>query len=249
MFAKIDELKHRLDALRPLPPGLVKNLRESFRIEWTYHSNAIEGNTLNLLETKLVVEEGITIGGKWLKEHLEAINHAEAIDFIEQLVANKEHLTEHVLKQVHYLVLKSIDNENAGKYRTYNVRISGSAYTPPHFLHIQDEINRLFSWYETNQHALHPIELAARFHFQLVYIHPFADGNGRTARLMMNFILMQHGYPPAIVKASPEQRQQYYEALEEASVKGEVTPFIQLIAACVEESLRHYLHALGIEDE
>ncbi|MED5076136.1 Fic family protein [Geobacillus stearothermophilus] len=173
MFAKIDELKQRLDALRPLPPGLVKNLRESFRIEWTYHSNAIEGNTLTLLETKLVIEEGITIGGKRLKEHLEAINHAEAIDFIEELVANKEHLTEHVLKQVHYLVLKSIDNENAGKYRTYNVRISGSSYTPPHFLHIQDEMNQLFSWYETNQHALHPIELAARFHFQLVSIYTF----------------------------------------------------------------------------
>lgn len=136
MFDRVNQLKEKLDAQRPLPPGLVKNLREVFRIEWIYNSNAIEGNTLSLLETKMVVEEGITIGGKKLREHLEAVNHAEAIDFIEELVAQKESLTEHVIKQLHYLVLKGIDDENAGRYRSYNVWISGSMHQPVHFLHV-----------------------------------------------------------------------------------------------------------------
>ncbi|KXG08349.1 Adenosine monophosphate-protein transferase and cysteine protease IbpA [Anoxybacillus sp. P3H1B] len=144
--------------------------------------------------------------------------------------------------------LKNIDNENAGKYRTHHVGISGSVHHPVHFLNVQEEMNHLFSWYEQNKTALHPVPLAAKLHFRLVYIHPFADGNGRTARLMMNFILMHHGYPPAIIKASPEHRLKYYESLEKASVEGELEPFTELVTKCAEESLTHYLQALGIEE-
>lgn len=245
MFDKVNQLKEKLDLKRPLPPGLVKNLRNVIRIDWTYNSNAIEGNTLSLLETKIVVEEGLTIGGKKLREHFEAINHAEAIDFVEELVAKQEVLTEHILKQVHYLVLKNIENENAGRYRNYNVRISGSTHQPPEHFKVREEMEQLFAWYEEKKDILHPVELASLFHFKFVYIHPFSDGNGRTARLMMNMILMQFGYPPAIIKAKPEQRIRYYETLEMASVHGQTKEFVQLIADCVEEGLQHYLNALG----
>ena len=237
-------LKQELDQCRPLPPEAVKNLREIYRVEWTYNSNAIEGNTLTILETKLVIEEGITIGGKQLREHFEVINHKEAIEFVEEFVSKEELLTEIMLKQIHYLILKNIDNKNAGVYRKVNVGISGSEHQPPHFLALEDEMRKLFCWYEVNKSLLHPVELAAIFHFKFVYIHPFADGNGRTARLLLNLILMKHGYPPAIVKAAPNSRIKYYETLELASVKNEVQPFIEVVATCVEESLKRYLHVI-----
>ncbi len=246
VFEHVDQLKRELDAKRPLPSGMVKNLREVIRIEWTYNSNAIEGNTLSLLETKMVVEEGLTIGGKRLAEHLEAVNHAEAIDFVEQLVSEQEVLTARVLKQIHYLVLKNIDDENAGRYRGYDVEISGSAHRPIHHVKVQEAMDELFAWYEQERSVLHPVELASRFHFQFVYIHPFADGNGRTARLLMNLILMQNGYPPAIIKVQPEQRLRYYETLETARVQGDVGSFVELVRDSVEESLYRYLKALGV---
>jgi len=244
MFEKIEQLKKELDALRPLPPAAVKNLDEVYRVEWTYHSNAIEGNTLTLLETKLVLEEGLTIGGKKLREHFEVINHAEAIHYVKDIVDQSVELSEHVVKSIHQLVLRNIDDEHAGRYRTINVGISGSKYTPPHFAAIPEKMEEFIRYYRQNKDLLHPVELAARMHFQLVHIHPFVDGNGRTARLLMNFILMGKGYPPAIVKAETEMRKRYYEALEEASVAQNLDPFIQLMVDCVEESLRRYLAAV-----
>ncbi|WP_019413821.1 Fic family protein [Paenisporosarcina sp. TG20] len=243
-FTKIDELKKKLDQHRPLPPAAVKNLRDVYRVEWTYNSNAIEGNTLSLLETKVVMEDGLTIGGKRLQEHFEVINHSEAIYFIEDQVNRIEPLDEKTLKMIHHLILKNIDDENAGAYRPINVRISGSQHEPSHFLQVANEMKHLFTWYEQEKDCLHPVELAALFHFKFVYIHPFADGNGRTARLLMNLILMTHGFPPAIVKAENEQRLNYYEALETASVKHDVQPFVHLIEECVEESLINYLKAV-----
>lgn len=243
-FTLINKLKNDLDQLRPLPPEAVKNLYEVYRVEWTYNSNAIEGNTLSLIETKIVLEEGLTIGGKRLQEHLEVINHSEAIDFVEECANKHQPIAESILKNIHYLVLKNIDNKNAGQYRQFNVGISGSKHTPPHFLQIQDEMKHLFNWYEKNQDELHPVVLAALFHFKFVYIHPFSDGNGRTARLLMNLILMKNGFPPAIVKAENKQRLRYYETLERASVEQNVEPFIDLIAECVEDSLKKHLHAI-----
>ncbi|WP_240377184.1 Fic family protein [Bacillus piscicola] len=243
-FSKVNQLKDKLDQLRPLPPAALKNLKEYYKVEWTYHSNAIEGNTLSLMETKIVLEEGLTVGGKKLREHFEVINHAEAIDYIEEQVKQETEITHQLIKNLHYLVLKNIDNENAGQYRQLNVRISGSKHTPPHFLQVKNEMDQLISWYEKNKEELHAVELAALFHFKFVYIHPFVDGNGRTARLLMNLILMENGYPPAIVKAEDEKRYKYYEALENASMNDDYTPFIQLIMECVEESLSVYIEAV-----
>lgn len=243
-FNRIDVLKKELDQYRPLPAAAVKNLSDVYRVEWTYNSNAIEGNTLSLIETKVVMEDGLTIGGKRLQEHFEVINHSEAISFIEDQVNRTEPLEERTLKTIHHLILKNIDDENAGTYRSINVRISASQHEPPHFLQVSNEMKELFAWYEQEKDRLHPVELAALFHFKFVYIHPFADGNGRTARLLMNLILMSHGFPPAIVKAENEQRLAYYETLEMASVRNDVQPFIALIAGCVEESLTNYLKAV-----
>ncbi len=243
-FNRVDELKSQLDQHRPLPVAAVKNLRDVYRVEWTYNSNAIEGNTLSLIETKVVMEDGLTIGGKRLQEHFEVINHSEAISYIEDQVTQTAELDERTLKTIHHLILKNIDDENAGRYRSINVRISGSQHEPPHFLQVENAMQELFDWYNQEKDRLHPVELAALFHFKFVYIHPFADGNGRTARLLMNLILMSHGYPPAIVKAENSQRLTYYEVLETASVQGNTQPFIELITQCVEESLTIYLKAI-----
>lgn len=244
-FNRVDELKNQLDQHRPLPVAAVKNLRDVYRVEWTYNSNAIEGNTLSLIETKVVMEDGLTIGGKRLQEHFEVINHSEAISYIEDQVTQTAELDERTLKTIHHLILKNIDDENAGRYRSINVRISGSQHEPPHFLQVENAMQELFDWYNQEKDRLHPVELAALFHFKFVYIHPFADGNGRTARLLMNLILMSHGYPPAIVKAENSQRLTYYEVLETASIQGNTQPFIELITQCVEESLTTYLKAIS----
>lgn len=243
-FIIITDLKNELDQYRPLPPEAVKNLQDVYRVEWTFHSNAIEGNTLSLVETKMVLEEGLTIGGKQLREHLEVINHSEAISFVEEQILNKQDLNESILKNIHYLVLKNIDDKNAGTYRSINVGISGSHHTPTHFLQVPDVMKELFNWYEDNKNRLHPVELAALFHFKFVFIHPFADGNGRTARLLLNLILMQNGYPPIIIKADPQDRLEYYTALEKASVDNNTEPFIQLISKCTEQSLKRYIGAV-----
>lgn len=243
-FDTLDQLKSELDALRPLPAAALKNLDEVYRIEWTYNSNAIEGNTLTLLETKLVLEEGLTIGGKKLREHFEVVNHSDAIDYVQDIVRRNLELTEFVIKSLHQLVLKNIDDDNAGKYRGINVMISGSKHKPPHFTALSGQMEQLIKWYDEHKDLLHPVQLAAEFHFRLVYIHPFSDGNGRTARLLMNLILMKSGYPPAIVKAESADRLKYYDALETASVHSDLEPFVQLIVGCVEESLHRYIGAV-----
>lgn len=240
-FEKIDKLKIELDSLRPLPAAAVRNLDEVYRVEWTFNSNAIEGNTLTLLETKLVLEDGLTIGGKKLREHFEVINHSEAISYVKDIVDRKIELSEFVVKSIHQLVLRNIDEENAGRYRTINVGISGSQHTPPNFAIVPEKMEQLIQWYQQEKDQLHPVDLAARLHFQFVYIHPFTDGNGRTARLLMNLILMRYGFPPAIVKAESGLRLKYYETLEEASVKDNLNPFVKLIAECVEDSLQRYI--------
>ncbi|MGG4397855.1 Fic family protein [Paenibacillus thiaminolyticus] len=240
---QINRLKQELDSLRPLPAAAVHNLEEVFRVEWTYNSNAIEGNTLTLLETKLVLEQGLTIGGKKLREHFEVINHAEAIQYVQDLVQRKQELTEHVIKSLHHLVLKNIADD-AGRYRMVNVRISGSEHVPPHYTSVPEQMEQLMKWYVEQRDVIHPVLLAAEFHSRFVYIHPFSDGNDRTARLLMNLFLMEHGYPPAIVKAADAARLRYYETLEEASVQGHLQPFVSLIMEYMAESLQAYLFAV-----
>ncbi len=237
-FKKIDEKKQQLDAKRPLPENTMKSIHENTLLEWTYHSNAIEGNTLSLKETKVVLE-GITIAGKTLNEHLEAINHKDAILYIEDIVRDKEALTEFQIRNIHQIILKKIDDKNAGKYRQENVVISGAKHIPPYFLHVPGEMENLIKWYDENIEKIHAIELAANVHKEFVRIHPFVDGNGRTARLLMNFELMKKGYLPVIIKK--ENRLQYYELLDKAHTQEENKEFILFIADLEEEMLDSYL--------
>jgi Fic family protein len=237
MFIEIDELKKRLDNLRPLPENTVRTLREQQILEWTYHSNAIEGNTLTLKETKVVLE-GITIGGKSLREHFEVINHKEAIDYVEELVQTRAPLSEWQIKSIHHLVLKNVDNKNAGAYRQENVLISGATHRPPNFISIQPAMNTLMTWYE-NASDLHAIERAARLHVDFVGIHPFVDGNGRTSRLLMNFELIRSGYLPVIIPV--ENRFNYYDALDMAHTTDNYAPFIALVAELEKQVLQQYL--------
>jgi Fic family protein len=223
----LDTLKEQLNGLRGLYSGKVG---QAFDIEYTYESNKIEGNTLTLQETALIVEKGLTIGGKSLNEHLEAINHTFAIDYIKDIAKNNEAVTERVLLDIHKLILQGIDNGNAGRYRNVPVLISGARHVPPQPYLVQKEMESVFIWYAENNGTLHPVLLAAEMHERLVTIHPFIDGNGRTARLLMNLILLQNGFPIAILKGDAESRLTYYTALETAQVNGDKAPFLDFIA-------------------
>ncbi len=236
-FAEIDRLKSRLDSLRPLPEHTVRTLHEQQVLEWTYHSNAIEGNTLTLKETKVVLE-GITIGGKPLREHFEVINHKEAIDYVEAIVQNLEALSEWQIKSIHRLVLKNIDNRNAGQYRQENVVIAGAEHMPPDYIKVPEAMAGLMDWYGRSS-ELHPVECAARLHVDFVGIHPFVDGNGRTSRLLINFELMRRGFLPVIIPV--ENRLAYYDALDTAHTRGDYCLFIELVANLEQATLERYL--------
>lgn len=237
-FEELDKKKSILDSKRPLPKETLKSLEENFKLEWTYNSNAIEGNTLTLKETKVVLE-GITIGGKTIGEHLEAINHKEAIEFLENLINDNRKLSEMDIKNIHALVLKGIDDENAGRYRTENVIISGATRIPPESVIVPELMEKLIYRYDEWKEKYHPIVVAALLHAEFVKIHPFIDGNGRTARLLMNFETMKNGYPPIIIKT--EQRHSYYDALDKGAMTGDYTDFVKMVAKQAEEMLDLYL--------
>lgn len=242
-FEPLDHLKALLDAHRPLPTEAVKNLREELILRWTYNSNAIEGNTLTLQETKVALE-GITVGGKTMREHFEAINHKEAIVYVESLVQENIPLTEWEIKSIHALVLKNIDSENAGKYRSINVLISGAEHRPCDHLVVGEKMLSFLDWYHNDAQHLHPIERAARVHADFVGIHPFSDGNGRTSRLLMNLELMKSGFPPLVIRV--ENRLEYYKALDSAHTTGNYDPFIDLVVQMAKESFEPYFFVLGI---
>jgi len=246
MYARILSKKKTLDNLRPLPPQLVKKLWEQMQIEFTYNSNAIEGNTLSLRETQLVIQEGITVRGKSLREHLEARNHPDAINYIENLARKGNTIKQDDILKAHELLMRGIDDQNTGKYRTGQVRVAGATFMPPSASKIQSMISELLQTLNQNPDELRPIELAAFFHHKLVYIHPFLDGNGRTARLLMNVILMRSGYPFTILLKV--DRPKYLRTLSEAD-HGNLIPFANFVANCVERSLDIYLLAFEKEAE
>ena len=239
-FDEVDRLKKELDSKRPIPKATLKSLKETINLEWTYNSNGIEGNTLTLRETQIVLE-GITVGGKSIKEHLEAINHEKAILYLDELVKDKQPITEWNIKNIHQLILKEIDNENAGRYRKENVTIKGATHIPPDYIKIPELMEKLILNYET-WNKYHPIIQAALLHGELVKIHPFVDGNGRTSRLIMNLDLMNHGYNPVIIKK--EDRLEYYEALDKAHTTENYTDFVKLINKLEIEMLNKYLELL-----
>lgn len=201
---RIVDKKKRLDSYRPLSPTLVRRLKEQMAIEYTYNSNAIEGNTLTLRETRLVIEEGITIDGKSIMETLEAKNHPKAIEFIESLVDAGTEIDEDALLKINRLIMSGIV-EDAGRYRTTGVRITGAAFTPPRSSEVRPKMNELLELVQKNPDEYRPIELAAVFHHRFVQIHPFLEGNGRTARLLMNIILMKTGYPFIVIVSKRER--------------------------------------------
>ncbi|MDF1759446.1 MAG: Fic family protein [Coxiellaceae bacterium] len=242
---KCDDLtvkKQQLDALRPLPNALVHNLDDWFRVELTYTSNAIEGNTMTRRETALVVEKGLTVGGKTLVEHLEATNHAKALDWVKQQVKRKPgNLQIKDILHIHDVILKGIDDEHAGFFRSVPVRISGSTVVLPNPRKVPDLMDA-FAAFLKQASQLHAVEFAAEVHYQLVTIHPFVDGNGRAARLLMNMILMMLGYPPAIIRT--QDRLAYIASLEQAQLGGSKQDYYQLVAKAVDRSLDIYLQAM-----
>jgi Fic family protein len=255
----IEGIASRVQALRQsgrLTPEVLGTIRKFFRIKNIYHSNAIEGNTLDLGETKQVVQFGLTITGKPLKDQAEARNLAEAVEFLEELASRPNlPITEVDIRQIHTLVLKTVDDDNAGRYRSVKVEISGSQYQPPEAIAVPEAMEKFGQWLarksgaEQGEQGLGTIDgllNAAVAHAWLVYIHPFADGNGRVARLLMNLMLMRHGYPIAII--TKEDRLRYYDALEESQA-SDLSPFLALVAESVHESLEEYERAAAEQRE
>ena len=244
---RLTEIKKLIDRAGEMPEVLARNLHEWFRVELTYTSNALEGNTLTRRETAMVVEKGITVGGKSLVEHLEATNHAQAFDWIaEKSRKPLKNFTENDLLALHKMILSGIDNQNAGFYRNVPVRLSGSRTVLPNPRKVPDLMSAFHQWLQSSQ-DIHPVDLAAEAHYRLVTIHPFVDGNGRTARLLMNFILLCHGYPPAIIRKS--ERGKYLDALEKAQTGGALEDYLHLIYRAVNRSLEIYVEATSGEGD
>ncbi|MBU1037311.1 Fic family protein [Patescibacteria group bacterium] len=241
--SRLKEKKKALDKLRPLPASAVKKLQEKFSLEMTYNSNAIEGNSLTLKETFLVINEGITVKNKPLKDHLEAKDHYSAIKYLYDLVdKNKQHtISEKLIRSIHEIIVQETEKEQAGKYRSANVYIAGSKHTPPNAFEVPRLMNQLIKWLSQNK-KMDIVELTALFHHKLVHIHPFFDGNGRTARLTMNLLLIQAGYPLAIIFKN--DRRKYYNVLAKAD-KKDYAPLINFIAQTIEKSFDIYLKTLS----
>jgi len=245
-FDRLYEKKQLLHSSRPLPTIALNKIRESLSIEWTYNSNSIEGNTLSLRETQMVIQEGITVKGKSLREHFETHNHDKAIDYLYSIVSEDYDLRSIDILSLHGLVLRSIEDDFAGRIRNGGVRITGANFTPPNANKVADLLDELIAFINTNPLGLNDIELAAVFHHKLVWIHPFFDGNGRTVRLAMNLILMRSGFPPAIILKN--DRKKYYEALNQAN-GGNYQKLTLLMCQSLERTLNIYLNALPDNDK
>lgn len=245
LLDELNVLKDTWSTKKPLNAIQLKKMNEYFHTAYTYESNRIEGNTLTLKETHLVINEGITIGGKSLVEHLELVNHKEAIAFIYDLVDRNVSLNTFTLKQLHQLVLKGVDNKGTGVYRSVPVRISGSEHVPPQPFMLDKLMEEYFLFYEMEKDKLHPVILATEMHERLVSIHPFIDGNGRTSRLVMNLILLQNGFTIVNLKGDLENRMNYYKALEAVQINHEREDFHLLIVKHAIESLKEHIELAG----
>jgi Fic family protein len=237
-----ETLKAEIDAFRPFDAHTLDQLRKYYRVGLTYTSNAIEGNTLTESETKVVLEDGITIGGKPMKDHLEALGHAKAYDLLYTLIQNPRVIEADILS-LHRFVVEGIEGTEPGQYRSKPVIITGSAYMPPQPADVPKLMqafmeSKLPQWLETE----HPVHVAALAHLELVNIHPFIDGNGRTARLLMNLLLMKAGYPITIIP--PVLRQDYINSLDIAHTQGNREPFLNFISNVVYESAQDFLRLL-----
>lgn len=236
----IDELQQEINQYRPLNKDILKQLKEYYKIGLTYTSNALEGNSLTESETKIVIEEGITIGGKPINDHFEAIGASEAYDLLFKL-SKQDSISEKDIKDLHYLFYYRIDRKNAGKYRKKPAIITGSAVELPAPSELSELMKNFANEIPEYKKKYHPVEYASLLHIKLVNIHPFVDGNGRTARLLMNLALLQSGYEIVIIP--PVVRNDYIDALK-ASNKGNNMPFINFISNMVYESQKDYLRLI-----
>jgi Fic family protein len=246
LLKSIEGKKRELDAFKPFSPEIVRKLDEQFILEWTYNSNALEGNTLNLQETDLVINRGLTIGNKTLKEHFEAINHKDGIQFLYDFIKKKKELDEKVILEIHKIILKNISAIDAGQYRNVNAMIMGAVHLPPPAVKIPKLMMEFIEWYYEYKSKLSIVELAGWVHYKMVYTHPFIDGNGRTARLLMNLLLIQNGYPPAVILNI--DRRKYYQALKEAD-REHYNNYFNFIGRSIERSLLIYLNTLKSKND
>ena len=242
---QIDKLKGWLDSLRPLSPIIIEELKKVYDVRFTYNSNAIEGNTLTQSETELVLSKGITVGGKTLQEHLEVIGHKEAIDYVETLAQQAQIIGEWKIKQIHNLILRKIAPEEAGRYPQLDVKVAGTNYLyPAHYL-ISQLMKDFVTWLNLEEaQNLHPVEYATVAHYRFVSIHPFRDGNGRTARLLMNLLLLRAGYPIVII--SNQQRNDYINAVVYGqSNRDDASLLIDLVLDATKSSLTDTLRLIA----
>lgn len=237
---RLRDKKERLDRLRPLSPQSLDALAAWYDVELTYSSNAIEGNTLTRSETAIILEKGITIGGKPLKDHLEAIGHRDALHFVRALAATGETVREIDIREIHRLILGRIEPEEAGRYSGHQRAIAGSVLVLPSPAEIPPLMGDFAAWLAA---AAAGPQTAFAAHARLVAIHPFSDGNGRTARLLMNLVLMQAGYPPIVI--GPEQRVAYIDALQALQLGNNPQPYERFMAERLEASLDHHLAMLA----
>ncbi len=240
-FDRLYEKHAALTNSRPLPNAALHKIKESLSLEWTYNSNSIEGNTLTLRETQMVLQEGITIKGVSLREHFEAKNHEKAIDHLYSIVNDDYVLRSIDVLTLHGYVMRSIEDDYAGRIRNAGVRISGANFVPPNAQKVSGMVDELINFVTTNPLGLNDIELATVFHHKFVWIHPFFDGNGRTVRLAMNLLLMRKGFPPAIILKN--DRKKYYDALNQAN-SGKYQKLMLLMMQALERTLNIYINAM-----
>jgi len=243
LLERIHRKKAILDDKRPLPASALKRLLREIRLSHTYHSNGIEGNTLTLQETRLILEEGITVGGRSLSEHLQAKGNAEAFDMVQDLSRGTSNLDLQNVLQIHEVLTRGWLLES-GCFRTQNVRIAGASKSPPDFSKVPTMMDTLLR--DLSKMKVHPIIAAVYLHHRFVEIHPFIDGNGRVARLLTNLLLMSKGYPPVVLRI--DQRRKYYQCLKTAD-RGKMQPFVDFLAKAVDESLIIYLSIFGRKNE
>ena len=243
LYDRILRKKKELDSLRPFSKASLNRLKENFDIESTYNSNAIEGNTLTKSETRLVLEEGVTIGGKSMREHFEAINHKEAIDFIESVVKDKKKISVEIICRINDLILNNLEEDEKGIYRLRKVHIEGASFIPPMPSLIPKLMDDFMGWLEENKEKMNIADYAALAHEKFVFIHPFIDGNGRCARLLVNLLLMQKGYPPIVILKA--ERKKYINTIDDAH-QQKYTAFVNFIARNIERSLSLWIDALKI---
>jgi len=235
-LAQLDQLKDWLDGFRPLPLAVVSELKQRFDVRFTYDSNAIEGNTLSLSETELILTKGITVGGKTLEEHLEVVGHKEAIDYIETLSRLEARIGEWEIRQIHSLVIRKIAPDEAGRYRQLDVKAAGTAHVyPPHY-RLSELMAEFVEWLNEASAQMHPVVFATEAHYRFVSVHPFVDGNGRTGRLLMNLLLLRAGYPTVTI--SNQQRLAYIEALVQAQqTEDDLGALLALVCKAASDAL------------